>query len=786
LAGVPAPRDAFDGPSFDASLIWGRSFGDGAGHLELYGTYHKQNVVLQGARDFSACQINVDDAGKPFCNGTTNSNIFYLSSGLGDQFAVAGNQFAIWDPALKTNPPPLFNSNAFNTMIQADTRWTAGYFAHWDFNPHVTVYSDFQYMHDKTDVPIAPSGLFQGAGPSPDGGFLVNCNNPLLSAQQVTAIGCTPAQVAAGDSLDLFIGRRNVEGGPRASVYRHENYRVVLGARGTITGPWKYDIYASYYHTTLDVLLGNYVGISRAQDALQVVQGPNGPVCIVGGTCVPYNIFTEGGVTPAALEPLLVSARQHGTSTERIIEGVINGDLGGYGVRSPWATDGVSVAAGFQFRRDELTFTPDAISSTNELSGGGGALTPVDGAISVKEGFAELRAPLAQDLPYAHEVQLEAGYRYSSYSTGFTTDTWKAGLQWAPTQDIRLRSSYQVAVRAPNILELFTPRTVTNTSQLPEDPCAAGASQPATLQQCLNTGITPAQYGVVPNCPSNQCAVLTGGNANLQPEHAKTVAVGFTLTPRWIDGLTASVDYYHIKLRGTIGAIPLGVTVQRCLDTGLPQFCSLITRTSGGTLFGSSITTGGFVDGSGVNIGAGTASGVDVQGAYSLPLSKIGHDNWGRLTFNFAGSYLINFTTTPLPDEAEYDCAGLFGPQCQTVNPRWRHTMRVNWQSPWDVLFSVAWRHFGGAKLETDTNQPTIGQGTTDLFNHTLPSRDYMDLSAIWNMNKVLTLRAGVNNLLDQDPPLVSAAIAGTGLPNTFPTYDLLGRRIFVGFTARF
>jgi len=112
--------------------------------------------------------------------------------------------------------------------------------------------------------------------------------------------------------------------------------------------------------------------------------------------------------------------------------------------------------------------------------------------------------------------------------------------------------------------------------------------------------------------------------------------------------------------------------------------------------------------------------------------------------------------------------------------------LRVNWTSPWNVLMSAAWRHIGEAKLETDTNEPTIGKGTNNPFNHLLPARNYLDVSAQWNVNDVLRVRAGVNNVLDQDPPLVNSLIAGTGLPNTYPTYDLLGRKLFVGFTANF
>ena len=784
--GINRPRDKMDGFSPDISLIAGKNFADGRGNITGYVTWHYQHPVRQGARDYSACQINVD-AGGPACAGSSNSNIFYLTDGTGGTYSVVGNSFADYDPTRPTNPPGLFNSNTYADLIQRDRRLTAGFLARYEINQHVELYSDFQYMLDRTDVSIAPSGLFQGAGPSPSGGFAVNCNNPFLSGTQRTQLGCTPAQIAAGDTVDLYIGRRNVEGGGRISSYRHENYRGVVGMRGELFGPFRYDLYASYYKTTLDQSLKNYLGLTRTQNALLVVQGANGPVCISGGACVPYNIFQEGGVSQAAANYILAGdATSNGEATQTVVEGTINGDLGDYGIKSPWANDAVGVAAGFQYRKDGLSFTPDPLTGAGELSGGGGAATPVDASIKVWEGFAEARVPIVQDMTLVRDLALELGYRYSDYSIGISPSTYKVGLEWSPTQDARFRASFQRAVRAPNILELYTPQSVTNTSQVSEDPCAAGASSPATFAQCQNTGITAAQYGVVPQCPSGQCAVLTGGNPDLKEERANTVAVGFTLTPRMISGLTASLDYYKIDLDGAISTVPLGVTLERCLETGDAQYCNNIRRTSAGTLFGSSLATGGYIVGSSVNIGSSKTSGVDVQVDYNVPMDALGLDRFGRVSVSMAGSYLIQAETTPLPGEESYDCAGLYGPQCQTVNPKWRHTLRVSWNSPWDVVWSAAWRHFGEAKLETDTNEPIIGAGTTDAFNHVLPARDYLDLSMIWSPNEVLSIRAGVNNVFDRDPPIVNSLIAGTGLPNTYPTYDLLGRKLFVGVSARF
>ncbi len=801
---IAKPKDSvWDGKSRDLSIVWGANTSDGRGNVTAYFTYHDQEPVTQGKRDYSACQVVTTAAGIASCAGSPNSNQWLRADGgkfafpnpdptqpptLVDQVAVVGNTFQPYSTTARTTPPPFFNSNEYSFLMQQSTRYSAGFFAKYDVNDHFKLYSDFSFMNDRTNVQIAPTGLFQGSGPSATSGFLVNCNNPFLSGQQQGIIGCTPTDIAAGNSVDMYIGRRNIEGGGRNSFYEHQNYRVVLGSRGDIVGPWSYDLYGSYYYTSLAQASQNYLSISKIQNALQVVQTANGPACINGGSdgCVPYNIFKDGGVTPEALAYLDVTGTSRGTSSQRVVEGSITGDLSEYGMKSPWANDGVGVNFGFQSRRENLQYAPDVAQLSGDLSGAGGASVAIDKSISVIEGFGEARVPLIQDMAFAQDVVLDLGYRYSDYSTGIKADTYKVALQWAPTDDVRFRASFNRAIRAPNLLELYTPQSVTNTSQVSEDPCATGAASPATLQQCLNTGITQAQYLNIPQCPSGQCAVLNGGNPNLEAEKAKTYSVGLTFTPTFLTGLTASVDYFTIDLKGQIGNIPLGVILRRCLTTGNSAFCSQINRASNGVLFGDDVASGGYFNGALTNIGSGKTSGVDFQSNYNIPMDAIGLDTFGQVSVAFNGAYLIESTTIALPGDPEYDCAGLYGPNCQTVNPKWRHTMRVNWSTPWDVTVSAAWRYIGEAKLERDTAEPTIGQNGNNLFNHMLPSRSYFDLSTIWNINDTFTVRAGVNNVFDQDPPLVDSRIAGTGLPNTYPTYDLLGRKLFVGFTANF
>ena len=175
-------------------------------------------------------------------------------------------------------------------------------------------------------------------------------------------------------------------------------------------------------------------------------------------------------------------------------------------------------------------------------------------------------------------------------------------------------------------------------------------------------------------------------------------------------------------------------------------------------------------------------SGIDLVSNYRLPLG--GKKGTWEMTFN--GTYLKESTTTSFPGAPTYDCAGLYGLTCQTVNPKWRHTLRVSWVSPWGWLASAQWRYIGKVGLDSNDSNPALSNGAYDAFDAHMPAVSYIDLSGIWEVNHVLTFRAGVNNVLDKDPPIVSNAITGTGQPNAFPTYDLLGRVIFANVTLKF
>jgi iron complex outermembrane receptor protein len=821
-ASVPATGTSKDGRQRNFDMLMGTNFADGKGNITAYLSYRHADPVASSQRDFGGCQLfpTNDAAGNvtgTSCGGSSNSNWFQPLTGPNAQttYSVHGSSFVPIGSVL-TTPPAAFNSQQYIYMTREDDRYNAAFMAHEDVTDYFQPYAEFFYMDDKTHQQIAPAALFKDSNPLDLFGttqYPVNCDNPLLSAQQRTAL-CSPAQLAyvaanpgqaciynttstgvtSPNCADVRIGRRNIEGGGRFADFEHQNYRTVFGSKGSFADDaWSYDIYGQYYYTTFFNSNQKFLNFQSIDNALQVTGTAANPTCISGGACVPYNIWSDGGVTPAQLRYLYLAGTSQGTSTLRTLHAEVTGQLGKYGITSPLANDGIGVNVGFEHRNDHEFFQPDSAEQSGLLSGFGSASVPIDNSLSVKEGFAEIRAPLMQDKPVVKELLFDTGYRYSSYSTDVKTHTYKFELQYAPIADYRFRASYDKAIRAPSIVELYNPQLVA-LIQYGNDPCAPVGTTPAvySLAQCERTGVTAAQYGnggstnIVPQGTAGQLSQLTGGNPALKPEQAETYTFGVNFAPSQVPGLTGSIDYYHIAIRDEVSTVPAAVIVSNCANTGDPVYCSQIVRSPAtGGLTGAAIATGGYIVQTNVNIGASGVSGVDLQLNYKRDLAP----NWGAIAFEMNGTYLQHATSTPLPGGHTYDCAGLFGFTCQTVDPRWHHIFRTTWITPWDVTGSVTWRYIGKVTQDNNTGDPTLHfntWGAYDFFNATIPSFSYLDLEATWHANKILTVRAGANNILDKDPPLLNSQIVAGGAANTYDIYDMFGRQLFVAFTARF
>jgi outer membrane receptor protein involved in Fe transport len=296
---------------------------------------------------------------------------------------------------------------------------------------------------------------------------------------------------------------------------------------------------------------------------------------------------------------------------------------------------------------------------------------------------------------------------------------------------------------------------------------------------------------------------MFGGNTNLRPETSNTFSIGGVFTPTFIDGFSATIDYFNIKVKGLVAVFPQQVVVQDCAFSGDPAFCGLIHRSAQGLLFGTG-PGAGYVTSLNVNTGYLQTSGIDFEANYQADLQDWGMGSNGSLAFNLVGSLMNEYEVQPFTGGSTYDCAGLFGPVCGTsgglaspVYPKWRHKLRVTWASPWDVDISLAWRYISAVTYEG--NQSATGPNASlasglpfDPVDARISPYNYFDLSASWTVRSGVDLRAGVTNIFDKQPPIVDTNNLGVSAPpfgngNTFPqVYDALGRVIYVGATLKY
>ena len=813
-----------DGNSVQGTLTVGVSTEDGRGNITAYVSYQDSKPVLERDRDYSACSLAPSPTTSFACGGSDTSFPGRFTDFGGNNNSGVGpdGKKGTADDIPDSNPLPSFNSTvdqtlggfrSFNTAsdqynfgplnyyLRPDTRYSLGAMGHYELAPFADVYTQLMFTDYRSVAQIAPGGTFFTLN-------TINCDNPFLSAQQATTIGCgAPAQLAATtidpnsitdddpvghtfiddpNIVPLYIGRRNIEGGGRQSQFHNASFRALIGSRGDIADGWNYDVSVQFSRVTADNTAANDFVVPNLQNALHAVRDPDTGeiVCqsVIDGSdpnCVPYNVFGVGGVTPEALKYLQVPAVQSGVIDQNIVTGVITGDLGTIGAKLPWADEPIKVAFGVENRRDKLENITDYVLTGGLLAGQSGSTVGINGSTNVNDVFMEASVPLVQGKTGAEQLSFDTAYRYSDYSSGITTDTYKFGVDYAPLEDVRFRASFQRAVRAPNIVELFTAQGF-NLFDMDGDPCGAelaNTADAAPTQACLDTGVSSsALRSSNLDSPAGQYNFNQGGNPNLKPETSDTISYGIVFTPRFAPGLSMSLDYFDIDVKDLISTFGSANTLDACYKFGDQAACGRIHRNpSNGALW---LGTGN-VDDLNINIGGLETSGVDLN----LNYTGVDIGGWGSLTFNLTGTYLIELISDPggagFPP---FDCAGLHAGACDSslttaANPELRTRFRIGWETPWNVDFALTHRYISAVDQEG---------AAADRIDRHFGAESYFDLFGSWNVTDMANVRLGINNVLDNDPQ-INASVGTTGNGNTYPqVYEALGRYIFGGVTVKF
>jgi len=748
----PTGDSGIDGKEYNIDITIGGDFADGKGHAVAYATWRDIEELRQSARDYSSCALN--DAATA-CGGSGNAIIpnFYMGVPQADG-SIDWNGFSdYWtltqDSGFQASSGNAYNYAPVNHFMRPDTKYSLGAFIDYEINDYARPYMEVSFMNDVTRAQIAESGTFFNEA------YLIDYDSPLLTDAQRTFI-TNELGLGSGDQFATYIGKRNVEGGPRASNLEHSSFRIVVGSEGDINDNWSYDAYYQFSSVSSSSVYINDFFAPRITTALSA----NGEDCASTDGCIPYEVFTYQGVTSEQANTLTGVGIRKGYAEESIFSAYITGELP---FTLPSADMPVAGVFGFERREQFFESISDEVFEKGLLLGQGGPTASLEGGYDVVDYFMELNVPVVEGAAFAESLTLELGYRYSDYSTSGGESTYKVATDWSVTDDVKIRAGYNRAVRAPNVAELFATQTLglwTGT-----DVCAT-ATPDMSAAACANTGVTSAQYGNIAKSPAGQYNGLFGGNPDLEPEIADTITLG--VVANLMDDLSVTVDYFDIELEQAIGSIDAELTVTQCAETGDAAFCDNVTRNSAGSLW---VGQAGYVQATNINLGGVHFEGVDVSSDYQMDLFG------GSLTANFVGTYMLTKEFDPGIEGSAYDCVDTVNTQC-FAQPEWRHSLKVAFASDSFWTLSAKWRHYGQVSYDGETDTLLADNGGIDAQN-------YLDLKAAFEVNDFTGILVGVNNVFDKEPPLVGNTISSNA-NSIAGYYDTLGRKLHASVTFKF
>lgn len=710
--------------------------------------------------------------------GRVNRNSQFLVNTDGSLFVSAGptNFRGPLDPPLTVNNGTLYTSATEVSSVQTPlTRYNLVGHVDYELAPDVKVFIEGLYTNYKTNT----GGLWANSGSTSGKPLFVPVTNPFISADLAQLLA-SRANPTAPFTISAFIDD-NV---PRREVDDYNVYQFTAGASGkfaAIDASW--NVYANLGRT--DYLATQY-GYPSSSAINTLLAAPDGGRSVCPGG---FNPFGFAPIDQKCVDFIARVAKNRTTLTQHNVELNLTGSL------FKLSAGDLQYAVGADYRSNRYSYSPDALIVTGDLAN----YLPVNGSngfAEVYEVYGELLVPLLRDAPFAKELNLNLGYRYSDYNTVGGVSTYRAEGDWQPIEGLRVRGGYSRAIRAPSVGELFAAAAQGQAAL--GAPGVIGSGDPCDVRGAYRTGPNAAQVRALclaQGIPANlvdtfnntnpRTPFLSQGNQDLQPETADTYSLGVVVRPIFDNPLfsrvSASVDYYSIKLKDAIGLITNPVAASQCfnpaVNSGLlnsDYYCQLLQRDP---------TNGQLVQilNPQLNLASYETSGVDFQVDWAVRLEDVGADpKWGTVSIGVVASYLAQYKIQNLAGAAVNDYAGTIGntqiDPFAAAHPTWKATTTLGWDV-WNVKANLRWRYLDG--MENANNVGTTGsaKGVGEM--------SYFDFDALWKVNKDLDLRVGVVNLADKKPPTLNLSYIGLLATDAF-TYDLVGRRFFVGLKARF
>jgi len=590
-----------------------------------------------------------------------------------------------------------------------------------------------------------------------------------------------PEQVRAqAGSEGISWDRRFSEVGLQRTRNQRETARLSFGLEGDVFDEWNWQASVGYGRYEQEQRRSNEINILNLREGLNAEIGFDGQIQCASeqaraAGCVPVNLFGRGSISPEAADFIRADLSLESTIEQLNISAFIRGDIGS-----------VATVFGLEYRDDKLALKPGAL---NQFGGHTSDFVPAfTGSTDVVEVFFEASLALLSEQSEFGSLDLDLSARHAEYSqdnVGGVT-SFGAGLQWKPTNSINFRGSFNRALRAPDLAELFSPPrgdsdafddicdgvTVSSQGRV-DDNCRA---DPGVLAFILENGEFEDENTVK--------ASPNSGNLSLEEETAETFTIGAVLQPELVEGLNLAVDYYNIKIEDAISSFSNDDILTQCYDSDSfgpdNPFCQEVTRDSQGQI--SQLIQREF------NLQSLETSGVDVTIDYDIELQRVP----GTFEVSYVHSFIDEYESTSIGGDGQEVVTDLKGDLAEgNIENRSRLRLRWSnddWSASWTTRFfdsvndnNDLIEDFADA-LEDDpaAEEPLFLNLDREFFHDLFVSYTYQT-----NDNSRYRIYGGLRNAFANQGPLLPAGTEGDA--NEGGIYNVArGRYYFLGLNASF
>jgi iron complex outermembrane recepter protein len=771
-----------DGDEVTADLTIGSNFADGRGNAVFNASYFNREVLYKDARSFSA---QASSATGIFPNGSVALGANTPTQGAVDAlfgpntcdpgggargfgFNPDGTVFCTGidgnpnrniagytgpDSHLATAFAPdsfSYNFEPDNFLVLPLERWNLFTHMNLDMSDQFQPYIQAMFTNYSSDQELAAT---------PAGGFVLPVTNPFITPD-LAALLATRSDPTAPVSLNK---RFSVLGG-RTGANTHDVWQLTAGTKGDITESWSYDVYASWGRSVRNEIQGGNVRVPEVNQLLAAADG--GASLCAGG----LNLLGSAPISQECQDFISLQAKNLTVVQQGIVEAVVTGDL----FELPAGT--VQSAFGASFREIDYDFLPDSGLKPGIVAGFNEQL-PVSGRLNYTDVFAEVSIPLLQDLPMMQSLSTTLGVRTTDNNVFGNDETWKATFDWTMSESVRARGGLQHAIRSPNIQELFAPQLNNFPNFADQDPCNFNSQQRSGGDAAQVQALCAAQAAVAGGAgfsqPFGQAQAIAGGNPDLTPEEADSWTLGLVYTPEFESSMAQrvgfTIDYFSMELDKVISSVTATTIITRCYNSegANPSYdinnewCQLFNRDQ---------SDGRVIDLQTLqrNQSVWKLSGIDTTMNWGADIGP------GALDVSLLASWLQEFETQVTAVDPFNDFSGTIGGTTGSAAPEWRGTLQTSYTM--DSLQLMATTRYisemSHANLVTTPGATATGTDATW----------YVDLAGRYDLADNISLRFGVNNLANQGPRLYNPNVQANTDPSTF---DVLGRRYFVGFDWR-